>query len=488
MSRLTRTFVLSYAPMTYESKLLVACAALALGEAVGFTLRSWADCWPLPTLLAAFSMLLGLAFSWRHAFAAIFFLIGVALAFTVSTARIHLLEQAADSRQPLPIVVTIDHDFDSSAIVTGKHWHSLPCSLGTLRLKVIFQHDGPAPRRGERWAFAGWLQRLDKDELTRRRNFWVRGRGTYARRLQAAPVNTPCAWLQHLRQSLSRRAALGLESAGLAAELNRAILLGERHRLPADTRETFIQAGTIHIFAISGLHVMIVADVLLYLVLFAWCPVRWAGLFTIPALWAYVAITGASPSAVRAAAMATCCHAAPFFWRRPNALVAWSLTFLALHLLRPEQLCDIGSLLSFVVMLAILLANRGFSVLGGSWRSTLCISLAAWAAGVPIAAHVFARITPGGILANLALIPAATVTVTAGVMGMASSYLSETIGCHLNNLSALSTRVMVLVSEAVASLPGANLEVEPWGWGKCLAWYAGLLALLSLAHHRRTIV
>ena len=99
----------------------------------------------------------------------------------------------------------------------------------------------------------------------------------------------------------------------------------------------------------------------------------------------------------------------------------------------------------------------------------------AWAAGAPIAANAFGRFTPGGIVANLALLPAAALSVATGVVGALAGFVSETAAAHFNNLAALVTRAMTGVSRAVAGLGWANFEVEEWGFGACAAWYASLL-------------
>jgi len=284
-----------------------------------------------------------------------------------------------------------------------------------------------------------------------------------------------------IRRALSRRVAIGLGRERDIVALNRAILLGERGRLPPETRRTFVESGTIHVFAISGLHVMAVAGLLYWLLRMAFVPLRVAGAAAVPILWAYVWIVGLPPSAVRAATMATFYYAAPLFWRRPDGMKAWAATFFIVYLVDPTKICDVGCALSFTVMLAILLALECGKTLGGAWTQSLCVAVAAWAAGVPIAAHVFGRVTPGGLLANLALLPSAAVTVVAGVLGLMASFVSETVAAHFNNLSALFTKAMVGVSAVVARLPGANVETGSWPTWVCLLWYVALVLVLALA-------
>ena len=311
---------------------------------------------------------------------------------------------------------------------------------------------------------------------------WLR----HARRHQQAEPYDAGSPLTRLRKDFSRRLGLGLEHAPALASLNRAILLGERANLPRTTRLTFVNAGTIHVFAISGLHVMIVAWLIVYLLLLARLPLRLAGLVSLPVLWGYVVVIGLPPSAVRAALMASFYFLAPLFWRKPDSLVAWELTFLCVHLVRPAHIANVGSVLSFTVMFAILLTVRTVRGILPRRLQHLVVAGAAWAAGVPIAAHVFGRVTPGGLLANLALIPAATVTVVSGALGLLASFVSEKLAAHLNNGAALFTNLMVGISRLVASLPGANFETRPWSFLECALWYAALLAIPLAFNHWRS--
>ena len=342
---------------------------------------------------------------------------------------------------------------------------------------------------GFAWSVRGWplvaialvgmaaffLSSLESERSFRERP-WMRE----ARVRRAEPAHQPPA-VAAVRRDFARRVALGIEEDAEVVSLNRAILLGERASLSPDLKRTFVESGTIHVFAISGLHVMGVARVLMFLLAFVWLPRRLVGVAAIPLLWGYVILIGAPPSAVRAAGMATLTCLAPLFRRRPDGVVAWSLTYLAVHLMRPSLVVDVGSALSFAVMLSILVVCDALRDRREGWTKTLAVTVVAWAAGVPIAAHVFGRVTPGGILANLALLPAAGVTVCAGIVGIVASFASETLAAHLNALAALFTRAMVMLSDFVSRLPGANFEVPRWTVAVCAEWYAAL-ALIWLLH------
>jgi ComEC/Rec2-related protein len=310
-----------------------------------------------------------------------------------------------------------------------------------------------------------------ENQLSRER-FWLKDRRSFRNREQQQD-SLP----YEIRKNLSRRAGIGLERSSQAADLNRAILLGERRRLPRSTRQAFIEAGTMHIFAISGLHVMIIAFLLRLLMRFTFVSARLAGPLSLPALWLYVAATGSPPSAVRAAAMASIHFSSSIFLRRPNATVSWSLTFLAVGLLSPGSIFEAGCLLSFAVTLAIILASRHLCN-GGGFKSMLTVSAAAWIAGTPIAAHFFGRVTPGGFFANLLIMPMATLNVICGALGIITSFFSRWLALHLNNLSALVADNMKTLSFITAEIPFASWETRKWTVAECLMWYAAAFVLI----------
>lgn len=325
-----------------------------------------------------------------------------------------------------------------------------------------------------------FLQASVESERRYREQPWMRG----VRRFETCGcARNPT--LTKVRSDCLKRVVLGLEHDRETASLNRAILLGERARLPRRLKRVFAESGSLHVFAISGLHVLAVARVLTVLLRLCLIPRRLAGAASVPILWGYVMLIGASPSAVRAASMATIGAVAPLFWRRSSGIRSWALTFLAVHLLRPLQIVEVGSALSFAVMLAIALASDCGPRWKG-WRALIGMTCVAWAAGVPISAHVFGSVTPGGLLANLALVTAAEWTVMTGAAGLLASFLSETLAVHLNNLSALFTRLMVGVAEAVSQLPGSNLKVMRWSFLQCAEWYALIALVVFLCRRIRS--
>ncbi len=451
------------------------CGALAAGVAVGFA-NPWASAvWQPLVGLVLLVALFGYGFRVRGWLYVVVFGVGLILAGRTTDCQTRRMTQLVQQTQAHPVVVAgYLHEVTARSVSReGVAWYAGVVDADGLPLRVMFPcaATAPAPCAGERWEFAGWLSAPAAQAPLK---LWVKGTQTRAVRLPDTWRTRLARLRRSLRTDLARRAGLGLEHDPLAAALNRAILLGARAALDPSVKSDFVNAGTIHIFSISGLHVMFVAQVLLVVFLLCAVPIRWMGLVLIPALWLYTWIIGCPPSAVRATLMASLYYCAPFVGRRSHLMTAWALTFMLVHVWDPARLFDVGNLLSFTVMLGIAI----WLTWGPRWTSPLWnglgVTVVAWAAGVPIAACTFARLTAGGLVANFLLIPISEVSVIFGVLGCFVSFVSETLAVYFNNISGLATRLMSVISSCVADVPGSSVEIAPWSWLMCALWYVAL--------------
>src|SRR5439155_11898406 len=94
------------------------------------------------------------------------------------------------------------------------------------------------------------------------------------------------------------------------------ITLGLRPPTPEDIEEPFQQTGRLHLFAVAGLHVGIVAALLWMLAMVARLSRKWAAALIIPLLLFYAAVTGLHVSSVRAAVMSSVLLGGLFFERK----------------------------------------------------------------------------------------------------------------------------------------------------------------------------
>ena len=474
--------------ITTFNRPLFGAITLVAGEACGFALREAAFLWPWLAFLLGLAFLAAYGWKVRGLFLPAVFAVGVVLAARTEAARLHVIDGTRFTATPPPMTIRVESPVRLWRRKRHDGWSADFLShLGPLPIKaVVLLNAGDAPPAvGETWLCSGRL--TCKREATNRpvrHTFWVLD-PTKARRIKAARATAP-SWYAKLGQRMAEKVSLGLGWAPETAALNRAILLGQRTGLSRTRRDTFAAAGTIHVFAISGLHVTVLALMLTKALAHLDVSASVRGMITLPILAAYAMLTGMRPSAVRATLMLAIYLLAPAFGRRPNARTAWSITAIAVYGYSPERLFDIGCALSFAVMFGIVLWiewSRRFVPLAppGTLRQKVVegvgISFAAWVAGVPITAHAFGQFSVGGLLANIAVISCAGWTVGCGMFGLAASFFCTPLAALANNLAALSTSTMVFISEQVATLPFTRINATSWTCWHSMAWYAAWFAI-----------
>lgn len=470
-----------------ENKWLMSCAALAAGEYTVISYPALYNLWPLIAALAL--VLLTICHKlggWLFRFSVIFF-IGFGAALLAVGHYKKTIGKAAEYGS-LPQEITVKATEDAKISRAKKRpirYASFPARWEGNDIRVIMELPAEgiaAPKCGEHWRCVGYLQQNKSNDITARPILWVRGSKCRAERIPSQE-RTFDKFIRHLRHDISRRMKIGHKNNRDAVALNHAILLGDKKLLQYRTRQAFIDSGMIHVFAISGLHVMVIAKSLMFLSTFGLFSTRFSGVAVMPAVWLYVLVTGSPASAVRAAMMASIVSAAPLFFRRANWITAWSITFIILHLISPFNLVRAGSAFSFVVMLSLVLSSHIIDNLCTKrLTKALCFSFVAWAAGVPIAARLFGRISIAGIVGNVLMVPSAAAATVASAGGVACSYLSARVAAYLNNLAGLILNVMAGFATFASRIPFSHLRVQHWPLSECALWYAALAALLWLAN------
>lgn len=460
-----------------EAKWLGACGAYAMGGYVALRFQTLCALWPVALFFALQAFLFGYGLGVRvWPFFAILFL-GMAVASIALDRRRAVLHDVQFGRSGAPVDAVFTAHSDAVCRKTAKKGNlaEFYSDLGPLQVKVsaVFPEGAKLPRRGEKWKCRGRLSLWPIGNLLAVRKFSIVGKDAEIELCENG-MGAFARFVDGMRRQFARRLHAGRQGEECAALL-RAMILGEREGMRRESKEIFRKAGVMHVFAISGLHVMIFARMILYVCKLAFVPRRFEGLAALPAVWFYVALTGEPVSAVRAAIMVSISFIAPLFWRRPDSIVAWALAFFIVHLYDPLQLVAPGSVLSFAVMLALALVVR-FSVIF-VFRpvfAAIVVSAVAWAVAVPICARLFGRISFAGLFASPVVGALATVATMAGFAGIAASFAFDWLAALANGCAALSMRAMTALAGFSARLPCAEFSIAEWGLCECAAWYAAL--------------
>ena len=131
------------------------------------------------------------------------------------------------------------------------------------------------------------------------------------------------------------------------------MLLGKRRELPASTLDLFRNSGSLHVLAVSGLHVgLITALCFLSFSLFQ-LPRKTVCFLTIASVILYACLVGFRPSVLRASFMAILFLIAQIIDRDADLINLLSFAALILLLINPAQLWDVGFQLSFAAVACI---------------------------------------------------------------------------------------------------------------------------------------
>lgn len=208
-------------------------------------------------------------------------------------------------------------------------------------------------------------------------------------------------------------------------ELLAALVFGNKSFLQNDTKQEFSTAGAMHILAVSGLHVGIIAVILLQLLRLL--PSRknlwFTSIFCILGIWGYACITGLSPSVTRAACMFSLLSIAQILNRKTSTYNTLAAAACIMVIIEPRVLFEIGFQLSYAAVIGIvyfgnkiqnLLPRTNNIVVTYMW-GIIAISIAVQITTLPITLYNFGYIPTYSILTNIFAIPLAFVLL-AGVI------------------------------------------------------------------------
>jgi competence protein ComEC len=283
-----------------------------------------------------------------------------------------------------------------------------------------------------------------------------------------APRPGPRRWLR------SRLRALLQERMGAGSALWCALLLGDRSGLSQAARERFAKLGLAHMLALSGLHVGLVAFLLLRM---SGRSRQDARAWILLPLVAWALAAGLSPSLVRAVAILAWLMGGRRVGRPRRPVDALAAAGVLELVVRPVSITSLGWWLSYAATLALLRVASGLPrhrVLAAVLAVTVApLGTLPWTLGV------FGRLPWAAPLWNLAVGPLFAALMTAGLLLVASAVLLPAVAPLTLSVLALLSHAFGYVLRILEGLnPGALGHPGLHGWAWAAALGAVGLALL----------
>jgi competence protein ComEC len=306
--------------------------------------------------------------------------------------------------------------------------------------------------------------------------------GGMASKAMMAPLRV-AGWVRH-RLARSYAASLGPEARGLAT----AFVLGDRDLLSEQALTAFESSGSLHLAAVSGLHVGLLASAVATVVR-RLRGERLARLGASCAVALFAMLTGFAPPVARASLLVLLA-AWPPKGRKPTAASSLGIAAAALLVLSPLVAGEPSFQLSFAATLGIVCCGtKGAGVAAQDvparrgavrrWADRLAGPLAAGAAAhlatLPVAIHAFHRFCPWAPLTNLLMLPAGSTAITLSLAASVPALIAPPLMRPLAPVMDVAAGALVRLGNLLGRLPVSLVEPGHPGVAVIVAAACGIL-------------
>lgn len=298
----------------------------------------------------------------------------------------------------------------------------------------------------------------------------------------------------HIRKVLVR----GLNRENEGGKVMLAMYLGDRPEEAQDLVDDFKMSGTIHVFAVSGLHVMMIGGLVGFVLRISglsrrvWIPLCVASMFF------YALVTGLNPPALRAAIMGTIFLGGWLVGRKATLGNSLAVGCLIALWMDGHVLFQPGFQLSFAVLLAIAIFNSWWSrclgwinymdpflprplytevqewVLGiRKWlKDGLSVGSSAWCGSLPFLLWHFGVVTPISIVASLPLVLLVFCVLSLSCLSLVVGGITENANVWVNRACSRVAVMAHQCAHSFAQVPGGNFVHRPWLEGERVVVFA----------------
>jgi competence protein ComEC len=307
--------------------------------------------------------------------------------------------------------------------------------------------------------------------------------------------------MQGLRDAIDARIRTRLD--GDERAIATALLTGRRDAITDPVNDAMFISGLGHVLSISGYHMAVVAGVVFFAVraLLALVPglavgfpiKKWSAAAALVAAAFYLLLSGAEVATQRSFFMTAVVLIAVIVDRRAVTFRTLAVAALIVLAVAPEALVHPSFQMSFAATLGLVaLVQLGMPRLFATPDSSTATRIALWGgremmmlvlaslvaglATTPYAAFHFHRVTPYGVLANLAAMPVVSALVMpAGLLGLAAMPFG--LDGVFWWLMGIGIDWMIAVTRWVAALPGAVGRMVAFGTGPLIAASIGIVLM-----------
>ena len=278
-----------------------------------------------------------------------------------------------------------------------------------------------------------------------------------------------------------------------AAAVVSGICFGEDGKLSLSAVNDFRTCGVTHLFAVSGLHMTVLAQGILFLLKKCRVPRIGQSVLATGVLWAFMMIVGLSASVVRAGVLCTLVLAGNCLRRQADSRTSLGLALILLLVSNPFAAYDVGLLLSFVSTYGLLVWSKPLQELlrripsdwmGNSfkklWKTIIsgtAVTVAATFATAPVLILYFGTLSLVSVPANLLIMLPAEWILILGCLATLVVPVIPFVGNALLFFCGVLAKYILWICDKIATVPfsTASLKTLPW-----LLWVIAVYVLLAV--------
>ncbi len=207
-------------------------------------------------------------------------------------------------------------------------------------------------------------------------------------------------------------------------------IIGGSGLLDTETESAFKNCGINHMIAVSGMHMSILSSAITALLSFLGVGNRTRIFIILPILILYCALSGFTPSSIRAVLMSASAFSSGFFKKRADGLNILGLVAIVMLIFNPNLILSVSFGLSFSAVLGILTLSpviekytvekiKISGVLGIAVKNIVKTAATSFCATVgifPLSVFVLGGMSNIGIIANVLISFASTVSIIIGMI------------------------------------------------------------------------
>lgn len=351
----------------------------------------------------------------------------------------------------------------------------------------VTSHKNKEPEYGEEILFEAAVRSPSEDERSAKYTAYLKKKGIFALAvirekdaLVSLKVNDSSVFMRFaykMKTELNKR--IDKIFSVPARYFMSALLLGDRQNISREWKNIFVNTQTIHLLAISGLHVWIISFIILFVMGLLGLP-RTAQYFaTILLVLFYSVMVGWMPSVARSAVMGTVVLGAYIFKRDADIYNSLGLAACMILVFQPNQLFDMGFILSFGSILSLVYIYPKLNKFFGFDRidrqkktgavlyytaTLFSASLAVWFGLFPIILYFFNLISFISIIVNIFAIPCMSVIMSLAISAVIFQPFLAFLGMAFKEATELFLTILLSCLDFCSKIPCAyfnSAEVSP---------------------------